>query len=140
GSTHSIEITKNVGQTIAYGCTTPWGTDCVAIQSATAPDSELSWINVSSGNTTADFTLVAAAKNPLVSIAPTIDAGVAFHLRPGGTTVRGIHDRMPVHEIYFYVDGWGEWEPVYRSDAWFLPCLGGYAVAPGCETKFSVLL
>jgi Protein of unknown function (DUF3238) len=90
--------------------------------------------------TTADFTLTAEAKNPLVGFAPPINANVTVHLRQGGSTVGGIHDRMPIHEIWFYADGWGEWEPIYRSDFWNLACLVGNAASPGCEARFSVLL
>jgi len=57
---------------------------------------------VNSGATSADFIVAARATNPLAPPGtPAIDAGVAFHLREGGTTVRGIHDNMPLHEIYF---------------------------------------
>ena len=140
GSLHSVTISKYMGTAYSYACKWPNGTDCLQKNSATAPLTQLNWINVAHGWTTADFTLTAAAKNPLESLAPAIDAGVAFHLRPGGTTINGIHDRMPVHEIYFYAEGWGEWATAYRSDAWNIACLAGRNAAPGCEARFSVLL
>jgi hypothetical protein len=142
GSTHHVGINRFMGTTIAYGCTNVRATDCVTTDTKTAPLSALSTMNLTSGQTTADFTFVAAATNPLApsGITPAIDAGVAFHLRPGGTTIRGIHDNMPLHEVWYYAEGWGEWQSAYRSTSALTVCLFGRQAGPGCEQHFSVLL
>jgi hypothetical protein len=58
-----------------------------------------------------------AAKNPLVALAPAIDADVVFHINPMGRTCRltGKHDGFPAYEAYVTADG-GAGVPVYTYD------------------------
>lgn len=137
GSEHRIAYSEWMGQSVKFACRWPNGTDCIEQQRATAPLSELRMQDTSSADTSAHLVLAAAGTNPLHRFAPPIDGAVGFTIRPGGTTIRGVHDRMPVHEVWYTVVGWGEWYFAYGSDEWFAACLHAN-VAPGCTARFNV--
>lgn len=137
GSGHNVQYQEWMGQSIKYACRWPNGSDCVEMQRKTAPLSEL-WIqDVAHTNTSARFIMAARASNPVHALAPPIDGGVGFNLKRGGSTIRGTHDMMPRHEVWFMVVGWNEWYYAYGSSAHFVACLQA-SVAPGCTANFNV--
>nr|WP_246280552.1 DUF3238 domain-containing protein [Cellulomonas humilata] len=136
GSAHNISYTEWMGTSHKYACRWPNGTDCVHQQTATASTSELTLRAPSHTNTSAKFAFTNAASNPLHAAAPAINADIGFHLNPGGTTIRGSHDSMPRHEIWFTVEGWNEWYHAYSSTFYTAACL--LDVAPACTTRFNV--
>lgn len=138
GSSHRITHTPAMGETKKYACRWPNLSDCEQIGSKFAPMNELSLTGVSSNNTGGRFTFKVDATNPLQSGAPAISANVTVYGRPGGTTITGKHDRMPIHEVWFTVEGWGEWYWVYGSEYHRPICLIGSI--PTCTAKVNVRL
>jgi hypothetical protein len=135
GTNHTILYEESMGATHKYKCSDLRGNNCVLQQTATSPLSGLNWSGGGT-NTTAKFALKNSAGNPLHALAPPIDANIAFYLNPGGTSIRGTHDAMPRHEIWFTVAGWNEWYHAYSSTYWTPGCLFGQL--PTCTTRFNV--
>lgn len=140
GSSHNIIYNEWMGTTHKWACSTPWESNCVLQSSAKAPLTELNIRGASHTNTTAKWAFTNSASNPLHLFAPAIDADLGFHLKSGGSVIKGTHDLMPVHEIYMDVDGWDEWQFVYQSKTYFVGCLVGTGLAPGCSTKINIRL
>lgn len=115
GSGPNVTFQEFMGTTHKYACRDFKGTNCILQQSAVANYSGLNIRAVSHANTSARFAFTNKVGNPLHALAPPIDADIGFHLNPGGTTIRGIHDSMPRHEIWFTVSGWNEWYHAYSS-------------------------
>jgi hypothetical protein len=140
GSTHSASYTESMGTTVEYKCGIGV---CSQIASATAPLSQLS-ATTGSGATWGSATLTAAAKNPLVGIAPPIDIKVQIYLSDVVSYVRGYHDNMPKHEFYIGSPG-GDFYKVYESgyiSAAQLPCLYSSPglPLPGCGIAFNAMI
>lgn len=133
GSTHSITAAAPVvGQTIRYKCNRPWGGSCTEVARKTASSSSLAINDIASNPTGGFFTFHVDAANPLYSIAPPISSDLHVSMGYRNTWIYGRHDNMPIHEIYFDVVGWDEWQYAYAS-WWYNPvCLAGEL--PGCST------
>lgn len=142
GSAHSItHLDPVVGETIKYGCTWPWGASCVEIQRARADwhGGRLAINDIYSWDLGGSFIFHVDIANPLYSLAPVISSDLHVWMAPGGTLVYGRHDNMPLHEIYFTVEGWGdEWYVAYASKYYNPVCLAG--ALPGCSSFVVVAL
>ncbi len=142
GTGHSATYTESMGTSVEYKCTLNAGS-CTQIASDTAPLSQLS-ATTGSGATWGSATLTAAAKNPLVSVAPPIDTSVQIYLSDVVSYVRGYHDNMPKHEFYIgppYSEYYKVYESSYISSAQ-LPCLASSPSLPlpGCGIFFNAMI
>ena len=139
GSAPSISYAEYMGGTIRWACRLPGGSDCSETGRATASLSELSMPSRAAGATSGHFTLKNDASNPLFPSAPAISASLKFKYAPGGTSITGSHDKMPIHEIWFLVEGWDEWYFAYASTSYAPQCLAG-GVIRGCSLNVNVRL
>ena len=103
---------------------------CVEVAQQKLPPEDGIGAFVNSEATSAEVLMWVDATHPL-SFAPAINGWVAWDLRPGGTTVVGTHDLMPVHQLW-----WGNQDAhaylVYQN--WFYnpACLFGEALPSPC--------
>lgn len=103
---------KDTGTTHEVDCKT--GAEIAAKK---APASELTNGSVARRGGEIQVGFQTAAFNPLVTVAPAIDADVVFHIDPAARTCRlaGQHDGFPAYEAYVTADG-GAGSTVYTYD------------------------
>ncbi|WP_282944813.1 hypothetical protein [Cellulomonas endometrii] len=138
GSRRGISYSEDVGETIRWACQLPTAINCIETGRTEAPDSELSMPSSLANATSGGFTLKNDGTNPLFPSAPAITASLKFKYALGGTSIVGSHDRMPIHEIWFLVDGWNEWNFAYGSTTYEPACLAGRL--PTCTVNVNVRL
>lgn len=125
GSNASVTYNEWMGETIKYACLWPNGTSCIEQDRATAPLSGL-WSNTQAQSSKgAKIELHVDAENPLHALAPAISSVLRFNLQEGGSTIKGKHDKMPVHAVWYSVVGWNEWYFAYGSTSYNPACLTG---------------
>ena len=141
GSSHSATYYEHMGTSHLYKCSSPTGSGCSLVASATAPLSELSNPSLNHGATWGWGRITASATLPLISIAPPITTDVTVYLSEPASWVAGYHDNMPKHEFYYgnvYSEYWKAYESSYLSYAVQLECLYAPDVPiPGCLVRFN---
>ncbi len=143
GSGHSVNYSEFMGTSYGYKCQIN-ATDCVQIESGTAPLSQLNATSLGSGATWGSASLRAEATIPLVSFAPPIDTKVDIYISNVVSYVRGYHDNMPKHEFYIGTPN-SEYLKIYESNyvsAVQLPCLYSSPDLriPGCGITFNAMI
>lgn len=138
GTNHNIEAARQTGMTYLFHC--QWfDNGCKVVDQEQLPAEGNIGMLVESHPTSADVFMWVDAANPL-SIAPPIDGWVDWKIRPGGSSVTGGHDLMPVHQLW-----WGNQNAqaylVYQNDFYNPACLfqGGVPNFP-CGGKINARL
>ena len=131
----AITMYPETGITHQYSCAA-FSMNCVLKDQDKANRLEgMSLASQSRTATKAKFNLVVHTTIPLFKSGPAIDGNLNFTIAAGGSTVKGTHDGMPVHEIFFGVAN-SEYSTVYISQSHSLFCLFPQPISGGrCQIQ-----
>lgn len=132
GPTHTALVSAHIGETIKYKCAFLTA-GCSEVERKRANLAESVSYSAVSGENSAEMSIDVHAAIPLYP-GPAINGNMDFKLRPGGSTVKGSHDLMPVHQIWvgnYNADAY----LVYRNNFYYPVCLAGALGGPFCTAS-----